>query len=316
MALLELDNNENSVELPSPYEIIFSCSVCQDTIVDIYKNAESSNTIHDGRNSDEREVTKLWLTDCVHLTCGKHLEGGGAPFHPEDEPPRAPCPLCSAEKNDRSLKSLYGIRGCWEGAYDPMIPKAWFDTPPIKLDGSQPGMDALRFHYLSLVRFGTMTLRKLQKAQRAKDEMEHQAASDASRCRHLEAEIRDMKSRIKGLEKNESELKSWKAREPAIKHYLGVVELMAKDIDRMEQQLTYLGYAVPKTSYGFKPPTEGETAGGQGRAGSTQHGGDTAMDSRASKQYKPSNPSSRSHRRPDFISFVGKEEEGSRIHGA
>ncbi|KAK5007610.1 hypothetical protein LTR60_005665, partial [Cryomyces antarcticus] len=76
MALLELDNNENSVELPSPYEIIFSCSVCQDTIVDIYKNAESSNTIHDGRNSDEREVTKLWLTDCVHLTCGKHLEGG------------------------------------------------------------------------------------------------------------------------------------------------------------------------------------------------------------------------------------------------
>ena len=29
------------------------------------------------KSSDNNIVTKLWLTECAHLTCANHLEGGG-----------------------------------------------------------------------------------------------------------------------------------------------------------------------------------------------------------------------------------------------
>ena len=61
----------------APLEIIFSCSICQATITDIYSSQHSNQGFHDGRQPDVETVTKLWLTECGHLTCGKHLEGGG-----------------------------------------------------------------------------------------------------------------------------------------------------------------------------------------------------------------------------------------------
>jgi hypothetical protein len=64
--------------IASPYEIIFSCSICQATITDIYRDVEGDLGFNATDGSDqERVVTKLWLTECSHLTCAKHLEGGG-----------------------------------------------------------------------------------------------------------------------------------------------------------------------------------------------------------------------------------------------
>lgn len=68
----------------------------------------------------------------------------GVPFYPAGQYPKAVCPLCADERNDRQPKRLYTIRGHSPGEYDEEIPKAWFDTPPIKLGGSGQGMDALR----------------------------------------------------------------------------------------------------------------------------------------------------------------------------
>lgn len=65
---------------PTAYEIIFSCSVCQATISDIYRDEPqiiSTNATHNGNGSTEQMSTKLWLTECAHLTCGKHLDHGG-----------------------------------------------------------------------------------------------------------------------------------------------------------------------------------------------------------------------------------------------
>ncbi len=71
-------------ELPLPVEIIFSCAVCQATISEIYQNPEGDKGFRDGEHAGiEKPVTKLWLTECAHLTCGKHLEGGGKSLLPK-----------------------------------------------------------------------------------------------------------------------------------------------------------------------------------------------------------------------------------------
>jgi hypothetical protein len=71
----------SSESIASPHEIIFSCSICQATITDVYRAFEGDLGFNAGDGGDqERVVTKLWLTECSHLTCGEHL-GGGGPRH-------------------------------------------------------------------------------------------------------------------------------------------------------------------------------------------------------------------------------------------
>jgi hypothetical protein len=59
------------------HDIIFACTICQATLDQIYEHPESTKGLRDGRSPVDRPVCKLWLTECGHLTCGKHLEGGG-----------------------------------------------------------------------------------------------------------------------------------------------------------------------------------------------------------------------------------------------
>ncbi|OCL11823.1 hypothetical protein AOQ84DRAFT_228711 [Glonium stellatum] len=242
---------EQSASGLSPYEIIFSCSVCQATISEIYSESESARGIRDGRSPDDRVVTKLWLTECAHLTCVEHLEGGGVPFHPAGEQPRASCPLCATEKDDKQLKRLYAIRGRCKGEYDEPIPAAWFDTPPVTLGGSGPGMEALQFQYLQLIRYGTeMFLKQQQDKKLLKDGQENLDAFQRSHDA-MENRINDLKADIIKLREKEAELKRLKEKEPAIRHYLGVVSDLAKENDLLKEQLTILGYAVPKTNYAY-----------------------------------------------------------------
>ena len=151
----------------SPTDIVFSCTICQDTLSTIYADDDRNDGLHKtGEGPDHGKVTKLWLTECAHLTCGKHLPGGGqsifcqhhmllhelirhaglagAPFHSIHDVPRAPCPLCSMEKADHSNKALFFINGVSKGQYDESIPDAYFQTPPVQLSGGNPGLEALR----------------------------------------------------------------------------------------------------------------------------------------------------------------------------
>lgn len=48
------------------------------------------------------------------------------------------------DRGDDSPKDLFGIRGFGAGEHDAAIPEAWFRCPPVKIEGADPGMDALR----------------------------------------------------------------------------------------------------------------------------------------------------------------------------
>lgn len=66
----------------------------------------------------------------------------GVPFHPKDQPPKAPCPLCFRNNQDYTAKILYAIRGTAKGEYDINIPPEYFQVPPQQLGNS--GNEALR----------------------------------------------------------------------------------------------------------------------------------------------------------------------------
>ncbi|KAL9037283.1 MAG: hypothetical protein Q9180_003805, partial [Flavoplaca navasiana] len=66
----------------------------------------------------------------------------GVPFHPKDQPPKAPCPLCVRNNQDHAAKILYAIRGTARGEYDDNIPPEYFEFPPQQLNNS--GNEALR----------------------------------------------------------------------------------------------------------------------------------------------------------------------------
>ncbi|KAK4982799.1 hypothetical protein LTR66_009093 [Elasticomyces elasticus] len=272
MALAKSSSEYCTEQKPSPRDVIFSCAICQATLSDIYAKTESNPGIRNGCDSDHSIATKLWLTDCGHLTCSKHLEGGGAPFHPEHQSPRALCPWCAA-RGDRELKSLYSIRGYHEGEYDKVIPKDWFEAPPIKMDSSVPGMEGLRFQYLSLLNYSRSVTVKLTNGRNEMAALAQKLAEETAERRNLEIQSQDLLRRLKDLQKAELELNKWKRREPAIHHYLQVVNKMSmwvspqnyrdnssnfnRELNQMREQLTLLGYEVPNNSYTFKPLDDG-----------------------------------------------------------
>ncbi|KAI9811643.1 MAG: hypothetical protein M1827_005392 [Pycnora praestabilis] len=236
---------------PSPLDIIFSCGVCQATLEEIYTEPETNVGLRDGKDPNQGQVTKLWLTECAHLTCGKHLDGGGAPFHPADNPPRAPCPVC-VENGNEDLKALYAIHGVKEGSYDSVIPKSYFVTPPVRLDGTDAGMEALRFQYLSLVRYGSRILEKLRAMVQEKKAVNSKLAVETKTSAELKDQIESLKSRNLELEGKAQTLKSWQEREPAIKHYLNVLQALAKENEQLKRNLRSFGHTVPNTNHAMK----------------------------------------------------------------
>jgi len=64
-------------EEPSNLDVIFACSVCGDTLSDVYEGyAESVQGLSDGINNKERLVTRLFISSCCHVICIKHIEDG------------------------------------------------------------------------------------------------------------------------------------------------------------------------------------------------------------------------------------------------
>jgi hypothetical protein len=69
---------EQDVEEDVPLEmIVFSCGICQATIPEVYVTKESNQGFHSGSGDDEGIVTKMWIAECSHIMCSKHLPGGG-----------------------------------------------------------------------------------------------------------------------------------------------------------------------------------------------------------------------------------------------
>ena len=61
---------------PETINFILSCSICQDTLSTLYAQPDKDG-LRQGTDNYDGAITKLWLTECAHLTCAKHLEGGG-----------------------------------------------------------------------------------------------------------------------------------------------------------------------------------------------------------------------------------------------
>ncbi|KAK7542203.1 uncharacterized protein J3D65DRAFT_689975 [Phyllosticta citribraziliensis] len=242
-----------SPQEPNALEVIFTCDICQASIADLYRNDDAATDFQDGRSEgSDRRITSLWLTSCMHLTCANHLEGGGAPFHPQGEHPRAPCPFCVTTDKDDSPKKLYAVRGWEKGSHDAAIPDVLFQAPPMQLDGQDMRMEALNFQYQSLLRYGTAARAKYHGVEEAR----RKAAADAkhSQTQHdaLLAENDDLKARVAGLEKDAATAAKWSAKMPQITHYLGLWPKAMDEIESLRRQLQQLGYAVPRHDYSMK----------------------------------------------------------------
>ncbi|KAL8682762.1 MAG: hypothetical protein Q9186_001184 [Xanthomendoza sp. 1 TL-2023] len=64
---------------PETIDFILSCSICQDTLSAVYATQDKNDGLRRSTDNGDGAIIKLWLTECAHITCAKHLEGGGEP---------------------------------------------------------------------------------------------------------------------------------------------------------------------------------------------------------------------------------------------
>ncbi|KAL8835352.1 MAG: hypothetical protein Q9170_003341 [Blastenia crenularia] len=121
---------------PSIADFVLNCSICQETISAIYANLDSNDGLCTGTDHTDGSITKLWLTECAHIVCSKHLKGG-----------------------DESVKMLYRIQGVVKGAFDENIPAEYLQVPAPQL--GDPGNEAVRFQFVSLLRFASRVHERL-----------------------------------------------------------------------------------------------------------------------------------------------------------
>ncbi|KAH9881399.1 hypothetical protein IAQ61_000123 [Plenodomus lingam] len=256
----------------APLNFIYACSLCCATFADVYEGYNDSvQGLSDGINPKERLVTKLYLATCCHVLCSSHLEGGGPPFHPAGQRPRAPCPVCIKEKADREVRELYSVRGFNKDEYDPQIPPSWFTAPPFRLDGNGKEMEALRFQYIALIRYCQNTHATRKRMQNALVEAENNlirvqnlVSEEYAKGLSLQQEnqqLRRKQSDLEGLENqvqqsqveieqyrsldvNPRDLETFRANKTAIRHYLKLVPMLLEQNEKMKRRLASLGFAM------------------------------------------------------------------------
>jgi hypothetical protein len=77
MSPVEPTSESSSAQSLTLPELIFSCGICQATVSEVYATPESNRGFHSGSGDDDSIVTRLWIAECSHVSCGKHLAGGG-----------------------------------------------------------------------------------------------------------------------------------------------------------------------------------------------------------------------------------------------
>ncbi|KAF2441570.1 hypothetical protein P171DRAFT_365950 [Karstenula rhodostoma CBS 690.94] len=258
----------------TPLDCIFACSVCGDIFSDVYQQHDSVHGLSDGINSKERIVTRLYVTSCCHVICIKHINDGNGPaFHQAGQQPQASCPVCVKENGDNTPRQLFSVRGFGEGDHDPAIPKFWFKSPPIALDGKDKEMEALRFQYLALIRFSKITATSHKQTARRRVEIEARlrsiqdlAVEEHEKVKTLQRELerlRPMESEVKRLHRLEAKL-------PATRHYLNLIPKLVEQNTQMQQRLASLGFAMslePMPNYNEPLPIDGIGGPDEGNTG-------------------------------------------------
>lgn len=61
----------------SAIDLILSCSICQNPLSTIYGECDQNRGLRKGGVPQDDRITKLWLTECAHLICSNHFDGGG-----------------------------------------------------------------------------------------------------------------------------------------------------------------------------------------------------------------------------------------------
>jgi len=61
----------------NPLDIIFSCTVCGETLDEIYSEPAGNGGLRSTSDFEDGSIVRLYATQCAHLICAKHLEGGG-----------------------------------------------------------------------------------------------------------------------------------------------------------------------------------------------------------------------------------------------
>ncbi|KAL8874346.1 MAG: hypothetical protein Q9174_000297 [Haloplaca sp. 1 TL-2023] len=171
---------------------VLSCSICQNIPSRIYASPDEVLGLHQGEEDTKGFfITKLWLTECAHITCGKHLDGGG------------------------EIDKVHQAKGVKEGQYDNRIPAGYLQVPPPQL--GQAGNEAVRFQYVSLLRFASRV---------------HERLLDS-----------------------EKELKTWKDREGSIVACLASMEPLSRalqvardQLSRMREDVSFIDDALQFTA--------------------------------------------------------------------
>ncbi|KAJ4994194.1 hypothetical protein SVAN01_00023 [Stagonosporopsis vannaccii] len=206
---------------PDTLNFIYACSLCGVTFADTYKgHVETVQGLSDGINPNDRLVTKLYLSGCSHVFCGKHIEGGAPPFHPVGQKPKAPCPYCVKQVGDATVRDLYSIRGFHKDEYDPDIPPIWFRAPPMSLDGPSKEIEALRFQYLALARYCRTSYRTWKPLADALRKTEENLAAVQHRATEEHSKVVSLQHHNKSLR--------------AAAHQVGKVDALRAEVQRLQ----------------------------------------------------------------------------------
>lgn len=174
-------------------------------------------------------------------------------FHPEGQRPSAPCPTCIKEKNDRTPRDLFSIRGFQKDDYDPVIPATWFVSPP-NFDDIGKDMEALKvyrfwvltasletynaqFQYMALYRYcqSTHATRKplqdaVTKAQKQLASQHEIASQERAKNLTLQQENQKLKSAQRKYDSTKAELERLQNVESEVEQYRGL-KINPKDLE-------------------------------------------------------------------------------------
>ena len=77
-------DSPNSAEISMfATDIVFSCAICQATLSNLHAEDGGNSGLRMSDTPENSKISRLWLTECAHLSCGKHFLDGGlrAPHH-------------------------------------------------------------------------------------------------------------------------------------------------------------------------------------------------------------------------------------------
>ena len=70
-------DTQHDMQSINQHDMVFSCCVCHKTLSEIYDDGDHQSGMHHEPNQPTGRIVKLYLTECTHVVCAQHLEGGG-----------------------------------------------------------------------------------------------------------------------------------------------------------------------------------------------------------------------------------------------